>query len=131
MNSNVAERMSAWQTFVWAGVIGSLIAWAWVWFMGRGATVVMVLVAVSAVVFALRGTAGMRLALVGLMVCGLAMLLASLYWFALLLVANAGQLTVAHVLTTSVFPMVAAIVLLLGSVAGFRHVRATPRTTTA
>ena len=131
MTANVVDRMWGWRSFVWAGVIGSLIAWAWVWFMGRGSTVVMVLVAVSTVVFALRGMAGMRLGLVGLMVAGFAMLLASLYWFALLLVANAGQVTVTDVLTTSVFPMVAAIVLLLGSVAGFRHARSATRATTA
>lgn len=128
MKAKAAERMWEWRSFVWAGVIGSVIAWSWVWLMGRGASVVMVLVALAAVVFALRATAGMRLA----MVAGLAMLLASLYWMTLLFVANAGQVTAVDVLTTSVFPMVASIVLLLGSIAGYRHARfEATRTTTA
>lgn len=65
----------------------------------------------------------MRLALVRPMVCGRAMFLASLYWLALLLLAGGGQVTATDVLTTAVFPMVASIVLLLGSMSGYRHVK--------
>jgi hypothetical protein len=129
MNSSVVERVWAWRTFVWAGVIGSLIAWAWAWLVGGGAFAVMILVAVASVVLALRGTQGMRLAIVGLMVAGLAMFLASLYWLAMLLLATRGQVTAMDVLTTAVFPMVAAIVLLLGSAGGYRHAKTSPTAT--
>ena len=121
MSTNVATQVSSWRAFVWAGVVGSVVAWAWVWFMGRGPSVVMLLVAVAAVALAYRGTRGMRLALIGLMVAGLAMFLASLYWLTLVLLAIGA--TAVDALTTSVFPMVAAIVLLLGSVAGYRHAK--------
>jgi hypothetical protein len=124
MSANVVNRVWAWRSFVWAGVVGSLLAWAWVWFRMGGASAVMVLFAVAATVLAYRGTAGMRLALVGLMVVGFSMLLASLYWVYLLLLQGSPAVTAQDVLTMSVFPMVAAIVLLLGAAAGYRH--ATP-----
>ena len=123
MNASVVGRMAAWRSFVWAGTVGSVLAWAWVWFMGRGPTAVMLLVAIASVVLAYRATAGMRLALVGLMVAGLAMFLASLYWLTLVLFTSNGQATALDALTTSVFPMVAAIVLLMGSVPGYRHAK--------
>ncbi len=120
MNANVVGRPWAWRTFVWAGVVGSVLAWAWVWSMGRGASVVMLLVAVASVALAYRGTAGMRMALAGLMVAGLAMFLASFYFMTLVLMAGT-QVTAQDVMATSVFPMVAAIVLLVGSATGYRH----------
>ena len=120
----VARRMYSWRTFVWAGVVGSVLAWAWAWYAGRGAIAVMLLVAVASVVLAYRGTQGVRVAIVGLMVAGFVMFLASLYLFTQVLVAGAGgSLGAMDVITTSVFPMVAAIVLMLGATAGFRHAR--------
>jgi hypothetical protein len=112
------------------GTIASVVAWAWVWFRQGGASALMLLVALAAVVFAYRGTAGVRIAMVGLVVAGFVMFLASLYWvYMLLLGANQG-VSAMDVVTTGVFPMVAATVLLLGSVAGFRHVRTTDTTQT-
>jgi hypothetical protein len=123
--SNVFSKAWAWRSFVWAGTVASVVAWAWVWFRQGGASAVMLLFAVAAVVFAYRGTAGVRLALVGLVVAGFAMFFASLYWmYMMLLGANQG-VSAMDVITTGVFPMVAATVLLLGAVAGFRHVRTT------
>ena len=131
MNETVMRRTWEWRTFVWAGVVGSVLAWTWVWFAGRGASVVMLLVAFAAVALAMRATAGMRLALVGLMVAGLVMFLASLYWLTLVLFAGNGVNAV-DVLTTAVFPMVAAILVLMGSVAGYRHAKMeATKTTTA
>ncbi len=121
MNANAVGRLWEWRSFVWAGVVASLVAWTWVWFMARGATAVMLFVALAAVVLAVRGTAGMRLALVGLMVAGLAMFLASLYWLTQVLLLGPGQVSAQDVLITAVFPMVASILLLMGSTAGFRH----------
>jgi hypothetical protein len=113
----------AWRSFVWAGTVASVVAWAWVWFRQGGASAVMLLFAVAAVVLAYRGTAGVRVALVGLIVAGFVMFLASLYWmYMMLLGANQG-VSALDVISTGVFPMVAATVLLLGSVAGYRHVR--------
>ena len=121
--SSVVGKAWAWRSFVWAGVVASVVAWAWVWFRQGGASAVMLLFAVAAVVFAYRGTAGVRIAMVGLIVAGFVMFLASLYWmYMMLLGANQG-VSAMDVITTGVFPMVAATVLLLGSVAGFRHVR--------
>lgn len=122
--SNYFSKALAWRSFVWAGTVASVVAWAWVWFRQGGASAVMLLFAVAAVVFAYRGTAGVRVALVGLVVAGVAMFVASLYWmYMMLLGANQG-VSAMDVITTGVFPMVAATVLLLGAVAGFRHVRA-------
>jgi hypothetical protein len=60
------------------------------------------------------------------------MFLASLYWTALLFMNGNSGVSAADVVTTGVFPMVAAVVLLVGAVAGFRHVKAsTPPATPA
>jgi hypothetical protein len=125
MTASVAKRAWEWRTFVWAGVIGSVAAWTWTWYLARGATAVMLLVAVAAVVLAIRGTAGVRVALAGLMLAGFVMLLASLYWLTALLLQGYGNVNAFEVLSTAVLPMVAAIVLLLGSVSGFRHASST------
>jgi hypothetical protein len=120
----------AWRSFVWAGTVASVVAWAWVWFRQGGASAVMLLFAIAAVVFAYKGVAGMRVAIVGLIVAGFAMFLASVYWmYMMLLGANQG-VTAMDVITTGVFPMVASTVLLLGAIAGFRHVRNTDTQTT-
>lgn len=121
--ASVASKALAWRSFVWAGTVASVVAWAWVWFRQGGASAVMLLFAVAAVVLAYRGTAGVRVAMVGLIVAGFVMFLASLYWmYMMLLGANQG-VSALDVISTGVFPMVAATVLLLGSVAGYRHVR--------
>lgn len=122
MSANMAMRVPAWRTFVWAGVVGSVIAWSWAWFVGQGAQVVMVLFALAAVAFAYRAVAGMRLALVGLMVAGFVMFLASLYWMFWVMMPT-GTTSAFDMLSVSLLPMTAAVVLLLGSVAGFRHYR--------
>ena len=123
MSGNVVGRAMAWRSFMWAGVVTSVVAWAWVWFRQGGASALMLLIALAALVLAYRGAAGMRIALVGLMVCGLAMFLASLYWTALLFMNGKAGVSAVDVVTTGVFPMVAAVVLLVGAVAGFRHVK--------
>jgi len=129
--SSFVSKAWQWRSFVWAGTVASVVAWAWVWFRQGGASAVMLLFAVAAVVFAYRGTAGVRIALVGLIVAGFVMFLASLYWMYMMLLGASQGVTAMDVITTGVFPMVAATVLLLGSVAGFRHVRdAAPATTT-
>jgi hypothetical protein len=121
MSASVVSRLWMWRSFVWVGVIASVLAWAWVWFRVGGVSAVMVLVALAAVAFAFRATTGMRAALAGLMVAGFAMFLASLYWTYMLLFQGTPTVTVTDVLALSVFPMVSAIVLLLGSAAGYRH----------
>jgi hypothetical protein len=128
--SSVVSKAWSWRSFVWAGVVASVAAWAWVWFRQGGASAVMLLFAVAAIVFAYRGTAGVRIAMFGLIVAGFVMFLASLYWmYMMLLGANQGVSAI-DVITTGVIPMVAATVLLLGSVAGFRHVRERSPTST-
>ena len=130
MNSSVVSKAWEWRSFMWAGVVASVVAWAWVWFRQGGASAVMLLFAIAAVVFAYRGTAGVRIALVGLIVTGFVMFLASLYWtYMMLLGANQG-VSAMDVVTTGVFPMVAATLVLLGSVAGFRHVNESEKTQT-
>ena len=124
MSASVVSRAWAWRSFVWAGVVGSILAWAWVWFRVGGASAVMLLFAIAAVVLANRGAAGMRAALAGLMVAGFTMFLASLYWLYALLLQGSQNVTAQDVLTLAVFPMVAAVALLLGAASGFRH--ATP-----
>ncbi len=123
MSASVANRAWSWRSFVWAGVVASVVAWAWVWFRVGGATAVMLLFAVATVVLASRGTAGMRIALVGLMVAGFAMLLASIYMMYTLLLAGGTVVSTVDVITVALFPLVAAMVLLLGATAGFRHAR--------
>jgi hypothetical protein len=115
-------RMPAWRSLVWVGVVGSVLAWTWAWYVDRGAQAFMILVAVAAMVFAFRAVAGMRIAVVGLMVAGFVMFLASLYWmfWVMMPAGNADALEMASV---SLFPMVASVVLLLGAAAGFRHTK--------
>jgi hypothetical protein len=117
---NVAWRVPAWRTFVWVGVIASVVAWTWAWFVGQGPQAFMVIVALAAVALAYRAVAGMRLALVGLMVAGFAMFMAGLYWmfWTALPAGSVGGLDIA---STSVLPMLSAGVLLLGAATGFRH----------
>ena len=121
MNANVAWRVPAWRSFVWIGVVASLVAWTWAWFVGRGAEAFMVFIALAGVVFAYKAVAGMRLALVGLMVAGVAMFLASVY-FMFWIVFPDQHATAFDVLSISVFPLVASAVLLVGAFTGFRHV---------
>ncbi len=123
MSATVVNRLWQWPSFAWAGVVASVIAWAWVWLRVGGASVVMLFLAIAAAVFVYRGTAGMRTALAGLLLAALAMLLASLYLALQLLLQGSPAITPADVLTESVFPMVAAVFLALGAVAGLRHVR--------
>ena len=123
MSASVANRLWQWTSFAWAGVVASIVAWAWVWLRMGGASVVMLFLAIAAAVFMYRGTAGMRTALVGLLLAALVMLLASLYLAFQLLVQGSPAVTPADVLTESVFPMVAAVLLALGAAAGLRHAR--------
>jgi len=104
---------------MWAGIVGSVVAWTWAWYVGRGAQVFMVVVALAAVALAYRAAAG-RLALVGLMVAGFAMFLASLYWMFWVMMPTAGS-SAFDMASMSLFPMVAAVLLLLGSATGLRH----------
>jgi hypothetical protein len=134
MSASVASRAWTWRSFLWAGVVGSLVAWAWVWFRVGGASAVVLLFAVAAVVLAYRGAAGMRTAMAGVMVAGFAMFLASLYWTYTLMLQGSPTVNALDVLTIGVVPMVFAIVLLVGAGTGFRHVapsEATPTATTA
>lgn len=117
---NVALRMPAWRTFVWTGVVASVIAWTWAWYVGHGAQVFMVLVALAAVALAYRAVAGMRLAVVGLMVAGFVMFIGSMYWmFWVTLPATA--VNGFDVASTTLFTMASAVLLLLGAATGFRH----------
>lgn len=124
MSATVTNRVTAWRSLVWAGVVGSIVAWSWVWVVSGGVSLVMLLVAVATAVLAWRGMQGMRAAMAGVLVGGLAMFLSSLYLTAMLFV-NATQVTAMNVIVLGVFPMVAAIVLLVGSAVGFRHVPTT------
>ena len=121
MSASVVNRLWAWPSFTWAGAVASLVAWAWVWFRVGSATAIMLLVAVAAVFLAYRGVAGLRVALAGVMVAGFAMFLASLYMFYAVVFSGGSDITAVDVLGLSVFPMVASVLLLLGSVSGFRH----------
>lgn len=123
MATDVVKRTPSWRVLMWVGVVGSVLAWAWVWYLGRGPTVVMLLFALAAVAFSYRANTGSRWALVGLMVTGFAMFLASLYWLAALYTSG-GPITVADALAASFLPLVAATFLLAGSATGFRHTRA-------
>src|SRR3954468_14166994 len=121
-NTEARMRVPAWRSFVWAGVAASVVAWAWAWFAGHGAQVFMLIVALATVVLAVRGVAGMRIALVGLMIAGFVMFLASLYWMFWVMLP-AGPTSVVDMVSQSLFPMFASVVLLLGAVTGFRHSR--------
>ncbi len=121
MTANVVSRLWMWRSFVWAGVIGSVLAWAWFWFRVGGPSAVMLLFALASVVFAYKGVAGMRTALAGLMIAGFAMFLASLYWMYAMFLLGSQQVNAFDIITLTVFPMVSAVVMLLGAVAGFRQ----------
>jgi hypothetical protein len=123
MNANFVRRMPMWRTLVWAGVVGSVLSWAWAWYVVRGSVAVMLFVAIASVLLAYKGTTGMRWALVGLMVAGLTMFLAALYWLYMLAFVARGQVGATDWLAVSFFPMVFAVVLLVGAVPGFRHTR--------
>ena len=127
MNTN-ALRVPAWRSLVWVGVVASVLAWTLSWFVNQGAQVFMVVVALAAVALAYRATAGLRIALVGLMVAGFVMFLASVYWMFWVMMPQ-GTTSAFDMLATSVFPMFAAVVLLVGSVAGYRHSRESAPTT--
>jgi hypothetical protein len=120
MNANVAWRVPQWRSLVWAGVVGSLLAWAWAWYVGRGAQVVMVLFALAAVALAFRATAGMRVALAGLMLVGFVMFLSTIYWMFWVMMPS-GPASAVDMASLSLFPMVASVLLIVGSAAGFRH----------
>ena len=124
MNASIASRAWAWRSFLWAGVVASVLTWAWVWFRGSGPVIVMVFFAIASVLLAYRGTAGVRVALAGLILTGFTMFLASIYWTYMLLLQGNRSVNGIDVVTLGVFPMVAAVLVLLGSVAGFRRVRA-------
>ena len=121
-NSNTAMRVPSWRSFVWAGVVGSIVAWSWAWYVGHGAQAVMLLFAFASVAFAYRAVAGVRIALVGLMVTGFVMFLASLYWMFWVMMPTAAT-SAFDLASMSLFPMVFAVILLVGAVAGFRHIR--------
>lgn len=120
--NNVAMRMPAWRSLVWIGVVASVVAWAWAWYVDRGAQAFMVLVALATVAFAYRAVAGMRLAIVGLMVAAFVMFLASVYWMFGVMIP-AGPANAFDMLSMSLLPMAASVILLVGSVAGFRHAK--------
>jgi predicted neutral ceramidase superfamily lipid hydrolase len=121
MSTSVVRRMPTWPTFVWSGVIGSVLAWTWVWSMGRLPSAVMVFVALAAVALVFPARAGMRWAFVGLMVAGLAMFLSSLYSLYLLVFGAGGPVHTLDWVAAFFLPMVAATLLLLGAATGFRH----------
>ena len=124
MNAQFVRRVPSWRSFMWVGVVGSLVTWAWAWALERGPTMLMLLVALSAVALAYRANSGNRWAIVGLMVAGFSMLLAGIYWFYLLTLTASGPVSAIDFMAMSVFPMAFAAVLLLGVVPGFRHVSA-------
>ena len=122
MNANVAWRVPAWRNIVWIGVVASVVAWAWAWLDGRGAEAFMLVIALAAVLFAYKAVAGMRAALIGLMVAGLAMFLGSLYFLVWVFLPEE-HATAFDVLSVAVFPMVTSAVVLVGAATGFRHLR--------
>lgn len=120
---DVAKRTPTWRVLMWAGVVGSVLAWALVWYLGRGPSVIMLLFALAAVALSFRATAGYRWALVGMILVSLVMFLASLYWMAMLYTDPVAPVSVVDVMVASVVPLVAAIVLFAGAAVGFRHAR--------
>ena len=84
----------------------------------------MLVVALAGVAFAYRAVAGMRLALVGLMLVGFVMFLASVYWMFWVMMP-AGPTSALNMVSLSLFPMASAVVLLLGATTGYRHSRDT------
>jgi hypothetical protein len=81
----------------------------------------MVFVALAAVALAFSARSGMRWAFVGLMVAGLAMFLASIYWLYMLVFTSSGAVQMLDWVSAFFLPMVAATLLLLGATTGFRH----------
>ena len=130
LNANAALKVPTWRNLVWVGVVASVVAWAWAWYVDRGAQVFMLVVALATVAFAYRAVAGMRLAIVGLMVASFAMFLASLYWMFWVMMPAGGTSGV-DMLTQAVFPLFASVVLLLGAVTGYRHSRDAANATNA
>jgi len=120
VSSNTAMRMPTWRSLVWVGVVASVVSWTWAWYADRGAQVFMVVVALATVAFAYRAVAGMRLAIVGLMVAAFVMFLGSLYWMFWVMMP-AGPTNAFEMASVSLFPMVSSVVLLVGAAAGFRH----------
>jgi len=120
--NNVAWRVPAWRSFVWVGVAASVVSWAWAWYVGQGAQAFMVIVALAAVVFSYKAVAGMRTALVGLMVAGFAMFMASVYWMFFVMMPTS-QTSAFYLASLSLFPMVSSVILLVGAAAGFRHTK--------
>jgi hypothetical protein len=115
--------MPTWRVFVWAGVVSSVLAWTWAWYVTRGPQAFMVFVALAAVAVAFRATQGNRPALVAEMVAGFVMFLASVYWVYLIGLTANGPVSMQDWLATTLVPMVAAIVLVVGATTGFRHAR--------
>ena len=120
--NNVAMRVPAWRSLVWVGVVASLLAWTWAWYVDRGAQAFMIVVSVAAVDFAYKAVAGMRTAVVGLMVAGFVMFLASLYWMFWVMLP-AGNPDAFKMASVTLFPMIASVILLVGAAAGFRHTK--------
>lgn len=128
MNRNASWRVPTWRSLVWVGVVASVVAWTWAWAVGQGAQVFMVVVALVGVALAYRAVSGLRIAIVGLMVAAFVMFLASIYWMFWVLMPTAST-SAYDLIAVSVFPMVSAAILLLGSVSGYRHTHdATPET---
>jgi hypothetical protein len=123
VTTDVVKRMPTWRVLMWVGVVGSVLAWAWVWYLGRGPSAIMLLIALATVALSFRAATGMRLALAGMIVAGVTMLLASVYWMTLLYINAQAQVTVIDVFAASVLPLLAAMFLLAGSIAGFRHAK--------
>ncbi len=124
MNANLTWRVPTWRTFVWVGVVGSIVAWAWAWSAGQNIAAVMIFAALAAVLFAYKADAGMRVAFVGLMVAGMAMFLASVYFMFWVLLPGQNA-TATDMVSLSVLPLVASALLLVGAFTGFRHSRDT------
>ena len=121
MMTDVFRRPVTWRGLMWAGIIGSVLTSTLAWYLGRGPWAMMVLFALVAVALGFRASAGVRWALVGVTVAGFVLFLASVYWLILMYVASATPVGITDVLTGAAMPMVAAMVLLTGSLAGLRR----------
>jgi hypothetical protein len=113
-----------WRNLVTVGVVGSVVAWALAWFFEPGPTVLMVVVALAAVGLWYRARQGTRWAWAGLLVAGVTMLFGAVYFTGLLFLGGS-TVTLVDWLAVSVFPMAAAVCLLLGAGPSFRHARST------
>jgi hypothetical protein len=114
---------------MWLGVVTSVVAWAWAWFVVGWPAVIMLLVALASVLFGYRAVRGMRLALVGQTVAGVAMLFGSIFLM-YSTVFGGGAMTLVD-WTAVLAPFVGAALLLFGTVAGFRQTRAAAPATPA